>query len=113
MLTGPSSALSIDHYLIVECMGSFRRGQPDCGDIDILVTRSTDDGKDHSGLVQRLVETLYAQGIVSHTLSNPEDWKSLDAKWNGLLYGENSKMRRIDILGELLPRSPLHDAASS
>lgn len=116
------AALSIDHYLIVECMGSFRRGtsrvsvlhldqgakhglcvstgQPDCGDIDIIVTRSTGDGKDHSGLVQRLVETLFAQGVISHSLTNPEDWTSLDAKWNGLLLGDDSKMRRIDILGK-------------
>lgn len=38
--------------------------------------------------------------MIAHTLTNPEDWTSLDAKWNGLLLGENSKMRRIDILGE-------------
>lgn len=76
-------------------------GQADCGDIDLIVTRSTDDGKDHSGLVQRLVETLYAQGLIAHTLSNPEDWRSLDAKWMGLLIGDDSKMRRIDILGKL------------
>ena len=75
-------------------------GQPDCGDIDIIVTRSTDDGKDHSGLVQRLVETLYAQGLVGQTLTSPEDWRSLDAKWNGLIIGDDSKMRRIDILGK-------------
>lgn len=31
-------------------MGSFRRGQPDCGDIDLLITRDpSKDGKDHTG----------------------------------------------------------------
>lgn len=31
---GTLTAYAIDPKLIVECMGSFRRGQPDCGDID-------------------------------------------------------------------------------
>jgi len=75
-------------------------GQPDCGDIDIIVTRNTNDGKDHSGMVQRLVETLFAQGLIRYTLSNPDDWQSLDAKWMGLLCGSNGKMRRIDVLGK-------------
>ena len=50
-------------------------------------------------MIQRLVEILYAQGLVRHTLANPDDWKALDAKWMGLLCGANGKMRRIDILG--------------
>lgn len=43
-------ARDIDSDLQVHCMGSYRRGQKDCGDIDLLVTRSTDtDGGDHRG----------------------------------------------------------------
>ena len=79
-------------------MGSFRRGQADCGDIDILLTRDTGDGKDHSGAIKELVKLLCARGSIAHTLSNPEDWNSLDAKWMGLINGANGKMRRIDIL---------------
>lgn len=92
--------MAIDTSLQIQCMGSFRRGQPDCGDIDIILTRDTGDGRDHSGLVQRLVEALLAQGTVTHTLSNPHDWRSLDAKWMGLCRGSTGKIRRIDILGD-------------
>lgn len=91
--------MAIDTSLQIECMGSYRRGQPDCGDIDCLVTRDNADGRDHSGLIQRLIEALLAQGTITYTLSNPNDWRSLDAKWMGLCRGSTGKMRRIDILG--------------
>lgn len=42
-------ALSIDPQLFFEIMGSYRRGKMDCGDIDVLLTRSTKDGKTHAG----------------------------------------------------------------
>lgn len=60
-------ALSLDSKLFVEIMGSYRRygskafywvfkviwgnrGKADCGDIDILITRPTDDDQTHSGM---------------------------------------------------------------
>ncbi|CCM04091.1 uncharacterized protein FIBRA_06250 [Fibroporia radiculosa] len=43
------AALDIDPKLFIEIMGSYRRGKADCGDIDILITRPTDDGKTHHG----------------------------------------------------------------
>lgn len=43
------AAVKIDKNLIIECMGSYRRGQDDCGDIDLLITRDTRDGIDHRG----------------------------------------------------------------
>ena len=46
---------------------------------------------------------LFAQGVIRHTLSNPDDWRSLDAKWMGLLASPGGKMRRIDILGVPFP----------
>lgn len=98
------TAFSIDQNLRVECMGSFRRGQADCGDVDILVTRDTGDGQTHAGQVQTLVNLLFRQGLFKHTLAEPDDWKSLDAKWMGLLSGApdgkgKGKMRRVDVLG--------------
>lgn len=42
-------ALSIDKTLILDIMGSYRRGQETCGDLDILLTRSDNDGKTHAG----------------------------------------------------------------
>ncbi|KAG8700976.1 hypothetical protein FRC08_004345 [Ceratobasidium sp. 394] len=42
-------ALELDPRLDIEIMGSFRRGKPTCGDIDILITKSTTDGGSHRG----------------------------------------------------------------
>ncbi|CAE6365984.1 unnamed protein product [Rhizoctonia solani] len=42
-------ALQFDPMLDIEIMGSFRRGKATCGDIDILITRPTNDGKSHRG----------------------------------------------------------------
>lgn len=43
------AALSIDPKL--ECItgGSYRRGNPDCGDVDIMITRNDSDGTTHLG----------------------------------------------------------------
>lgn len=38
---------------IITC-GSYRRGKPTCGDVDILVTHS--DGRSHRGVLPQLVE---------------------------------------------------------
>lgn len=45
-------------------MGSFRRGQPSCGDIDIIVTRDVSDGKTHAGFLERLCGALKHQGLL-------------------------------------------------
>ena len=38
---------------VVTC-GSYRRGKPTCGDVDILVTHS--DGRSHRGVLPRLLQ---------------------------------------------------------
>ena len=38
---------------VITC-GSYRRGKPTCGDVDILVTHS--DGRSHKGVLPRLVQ---------------------------------------------------------
>ena len=38
---------------VITC-GSYRRGKPTCGDVDILVTHS--DGRSHRGVLPRLVQ---------------------------------------------------------
>ncbi|CAE6439732.1 unnamed protein product [Rhizoctonia solani] len=43
-------ALQLDPMLDIEIMGSFRRGRQTCGDVDILMTRPTNDGKSHRGM---------------------------------------------------------------
>ncbi|BGP14260.1 hypothetical protein JCM10213_005848 [Rhodosporidiobolus nylandii] len=97
-----AEAAKIDPKIQLEVMGSYRRRQPDCGDIDLLLTRPTKDGKTHAGYVKKLWRRLGEIGMAQHTLSQPDDWKAEDAKVNGLckLPGtEGAKMRRIDILG--------------
>lgn len=47
-------------------MGSYRRGQEDSGDVDILITRNTDDGKTHGGVLKMLVNRLKLTGVITH-----------------------------------------------
>jgi DNA polymerase lambda len=45
-----------DKIISVEACGSFRRGRPTCGDIDILITLK--DGSPVKGLCEKLVTKL-------------------------------------------------------
>lgn len=49
-------------------MGSYRRGQPDCGDIDIIITRGTADKTTHAGFIERLCLLLKRQGLLIEDL---------------------------------------------
>ncbi|CAA7262003.1 unnamed protein product [Cyclocybe aegerita] len=94
-------ALSIDHKLFVEIMGSYRRGKVDCGDIDILLTRPTDDGSTHSGVIPRLLEELHAAGILTEDLALPDEPFDLECTYRGLCrlpHVDGSRHRRIDFL---------------
>ncbi|PFH50099.1 hypothetical protein AMATHDRAFT_145957 [Amanita thiersii Skay4041] len=110
-------ALRIDSKLVVEIMGSYRRGKSDCGDIDILITRPTDDGKTHAGIehdphpfhnalrkvpgvLRQLLAELHSARILTEDLALPEDPNDLEATYRGLccLPGVYSKRRRIDFL---------------
>ncbi|KAH7927186.1 hypothetical protein BV22DRAFT_1032056 [Leucogyrophana mollusca] len=93
-------ALDFDAHLFVEIMGSFRRGKPDCGDIDILITRRPFDGKTHAGVLPEILAALHSAKILTEDLSLPEDFSALELSYRGLcrLPEPNSKRRRIDIL---------------
>ncbi|KAF8970645.1 hypothetical protein BDZ97DRAFT_1790287 [Flammula alnicola] len=94
-------ALSIDPKLFIEIMGSYRRGKADCGDIDILITRPTDDGNTHSGVLPRLLQELHAASILTEDLAHPDDPHDLEATYRGLCRLPNvngSRRRRIDFL---------------
>ncbi|KAH9476829.1 DNA polymerase lambda [Psilocybe cubensis] len=100
LLTKPA-ALSIDSILFVELMGSYRRGKTTCGDIDILITRPTDDGLTHRGVLSRLIQELHKHGIITEDLALPDNPYDLEATYRGLcrLPGlKDAKRRRIDIL---------------
>ncbi|KAI0325262.1 hypothetical protein GY45DRAFT_1330494 [Cubamyces sp. BRFM 1775] len=92
-------ALQIDPKLFIEIMGSFRRGKADCGDIDVLITRPTDDGKTHQGVLRRLLRELHQEGIVTEDLCLPDDFDDLELVYRGLCRRDSQSLRRrIDFL---------------
>ncbi|KAI0920717.1 hypothetical protein AcV5_010391 [Taiwanofungus camphoratus] len=92
-------ALDIDPRLFIEIMGSYRRGKADCGDIDILITRPTDDGKTHQGVLRRLLGELHRQGILTEDLCIPDNFEDLELVYRGLCRRDvNGTRRRIDFL---------------
>ncbi|KAF5376697.1 hypothetical protein D9615_007866 [Tricholomella constricta] len=94
-------ALRIDPRLFVEIMGSYRRGKADCGDIDILITRSPEDGKTHAGVLPQLLRDLHAGGILTEDLALPDDPNDLEAIYRGLCripWRAGARRRRIDFL---------------
>lgn len=108
-----SEAKAIDPKLEIEIMGSYRRGSPDSGDVDFLITRDDSDGLNHAGVIRRLVERLMVRGVITHEvrpeafemgwwpmlswqLSAPHDWRALEAKWMGVCrLNTHSLHRRI------------------
>ncbi|KAK8853367.1 hypothetical protein IAR55_004071 [Kwoniella newhampshirensis] len=97
-----AEAMAFDNGLWVEIMGSYRRGQEDSGDVDILITRewkAGEKGKDRKGALGELVGRLRRKGIITHDLGAPSDWNAPEAKWMGVgKVSPSSKYRRIDIL---------------
>ncbi|GBE86849.1 hypothetical protein SCP_1000910 [Sparassis crispa] len=92
-------ARSIDPNLVIEIMGSFRRGKADCGDIDILITRPTADGGNHRGVLKHLLRELHRRGIITENLAMPEDFDDLELIYRGLCRRDpHSMRRRIDFL---------------
>ncbi|TKA57438.1 hypothetical protein B0A53_00667 [Rhodotorula sp. CCFEE 5036] len=94
----------IDPKVQIECMGSYRRGAKDSGDIDLLVTRerTSSNSKTHASHIAKLWRAMERAGIAVATLSESDQWHGLDAKVNGLCRlpdRAGAKVRRIDILG--------------
>lgn len=59
------AALSLNPGLIIQTCGSFRRGKPTCGDVDILITHP--DGISHEDIFNKLIDLLHEKGnIVSN-----------------------------------------------
>lgn len=100
-------ALCLDPKLFVEIMGSYRRGKSTCGDIDVMISRSPDDGKTHAGIVPKLLSALRSAGIITEDLSLSLDAAdNLEVTYRGLCIrptktGQENRSRirrRIDIL---------------
>jgi DNA polymerase/3'-5' exonuclease PolX len=95
-----SVAQSIDPALEVEACGSYRRGRPDSGDVDLLVTHP-DNFPASSSVIRRLVELLTQRGLITHWLTGAAE--SSD-KWRGLCRLRQSlPHRRLDLV--LVPHS--------
>ncbi|QRW26318.1 DNA polymerase beta palm [Rhizoctonia solani] len=77
------------------------QGKQTCGDVDILMTRPTNDGKSHRGmLLNKLLPVLHSQQLLSHDLAVPDDENDLEAKYMGLCQlHSDTLMRRIGMLG--------------
>ena len=82
----------------VETCGSYRRGKPQCGDVDILITRM--DEKPLAGMLELLVMHLQEKGFLKECLSLSEGHLNKTKEmYMGVckMPGANSLARRIDI----------------
>jgi len=69
-----SQLKSIDRNLTCEICGSYRRGKPDVGDVDVLVTNLT--GKSIEGVLNVLIPKLHAIGLLTDDLNG--SWRRHD-----------------------------------
>ena len=90
------AALSINPGLQAFACGSYRRGKPTCGDVDVIVSHP--DGKSHEGVMTKLLESLRISGFLTDDLTLAESGEH--RKYLGVckLPGENTKHRRLDII---------------
>ena len=91
-----NAALSINPGLQAFACGSYRRGKPTCGDVDVIVSHP--DGKSHEGVMTKLLESLKSSGFLTDDLTLAENGQH--RKYLGVckLPGENTKHRRLDII---------------
>uniref|UniRef100_A0A8C6Y272 DNA polymerase lambda n=1 Tax=Naja naja TaxID=35670 RepID=A0A8C6Y272_NAJNA len=91
------AALSIIPELVCIACGSFRRGKPTCGDVDVLVTHP--DGHSHQGVFNKLLNVLHKSGFLMDDLVNQGDNGS-QQKYLGVcrLPGPDRHHRRLDII---------------
>lgn len=91
-----NAALEINPGLEAFACGSYRRGKPTCGDVDVIVSHP--DGKSHEGVMTKLLDSLKSSGFLTDDLTFAENGEH--RKYLGVckLPGENSKHRRLDII---------------
>lgn len=92
-------ACRIDPGLVLEVCGSYRRGKPACGDIDILISHP--NGHGHEGVLPLLVQALTASGFMTHALTTPEESDMGHGKFMGtcrLSDRADALHRRLDLI---------------
>ncbi|XP_064465937.1 DNA polymerase lambda-like isoform X2 [Ornithodoros turicata] len=90
------TALSVQPDLEVIPCGSFRRGRPMCGDVDVLITHK--DGTSHENVLCRIISLLHKKGFLTDDLATPHE-DGAQKKYMGVckLARNCSKHRRLDI----------------
>jgi len=82
-------AKALDNSVQLTTCGSYRRGKPDCGDIDILLSQV----RPSNGFLKQLVEQLHSIGIITDHLTS-----SVVDKYMGVCKaGSRGIHRRIDL----------------
>ncbi|KAM4669151.1 DNA polymerase lambda isoform 3-T4 [Amazona ochrocephala] len=91
------AALALKPGLVCVACGSYRRGKPTCGDVDVLVTHP--DGQSHRGVFSKLLDSLHRSGFLTDDLVTQED-NGDQKKYLGVcrLPGPARRHRRLDII---------------
>lgn len=86
----------IDPEAEAHVMGSYRRGQQDCGDIDIIITKKDADMTELEILLRKILDKLFMTGFLKCTLSGSNGMVN---KWLGAsALPDDPTWRRIDFL---------------
>ncbi|XP_022796242.1 DNA polymerase lambda-like [Stylophora pistillata] len=90
------AAIEINSGLQAFACGSYRRGKPTCGDVDVIVSHP--DGKSHEGVMAKLLERLKSTGLITDDLTLSDSGEH--RKYLGVckLPGEDTKHRRLEII---------------
>lgn len=81
----------LDENLELHCMGSYRREKPDCGDIDIIVTKKDSRIMDLNDSLSMLIDRMFRTDLATHTFTRGSD------RWLGATQ-VTGRWRRMDIL---------------
>lgn len=81
----------IDPKVELHCMGSYRRGQLDCGDIDIILTKPNAKMSDLKKLSKQLIQDMFRTELATYTFTKESD------RWLGATQ-VIGRWRRMDIL---------------
>lgn len=91
------ATLSLVRGAEVMVCGSYRRGKPTCGDVDVLITHP--DGHSHELIFRPLLARLRDSGFLTDDLVTQED-NGNQKKYLGVcrLPGQGRKHRRLDVI---------------
>lgn len=92
------TAKEIDGDLILQVMGSYRRGAKDCGDIDIMITKQDAESREMRKALDNLIGKLSTIGFLKCGLAIPRGHDD-GSKWHGASQlSPELPWRRIDFL---------------